>query len=481
MRGGTKFALQLAPALALMLGVATTSSRAPHPQKGLKRTVLAPSGVRLSGSARGRAIRLRDALRDAREAKSAGDLPAALDGIFGKVSINGQPAAGIVLNLVIEEPSGQRRVAATATDPDGNYLFAGPPKPTPGERYRVVFLRDDQAQPSSLLYFWETPPIEVPESGELVPGGDFDVADLVHDQPRLAIPHTAGPVRFRWHGREGVPMERYSLIIEQGLEPEAALVFDALGRASGRGYTLTSIPPGLAGGNLSWYVYIESAAGRGVSAELTAIQFEPQTGPPPASASFADDFSQPASGWAHDRLRRYVDDEYALTPRGRDSMVSSWAPVPPVAGAVVLEATARQVGPGQDGQFGLAFAGQGDRFIAFMLDPGHGLFDLWQAVGDDLIWLTGDDRQVVQQVSSRLVRLRATGFDGYTSLFVDDTFLLSADLRLLATRTGLVAYYGGAQSYQIRFDDFRLEVLGPRFGLYLPFSRPSALGTDPES
>src|SRR5262249_40682558 len=119
-------------------------------------------------------------------------------GIYGRVTQNGAPAAGVSLELRFYNGSGWYTQGFATTDAKGKYLFSNPPNLGPGQRYYVLFRNTEQT--AGRLWVWATPNLTAYASGSTTVLADFDIADieLVAPEPEEVVDL---PYRFRWTRR----------------------------------------------------------------------------------------------------------------------------------------------------------------------------------------------------------------------------------------------------------------------------------------
>jgi uncharacterized repeat protein (TIGR01451 family) len=176
-------------------------------------------------------------------------------GIQGHVTVNGAPAAGVLLELRHFDGQSFSTQLATQTDGTGYYNFDTAPSLPPGEIYYVRYLNTG-ATPGQ-LWFWGTRDITSYAAGGTV-ASNFDLADVTLVAPPGGAT-VALPAPFQWTLRSATPTDSYQLT-----------VFDPNGTAFGQtdplgyvnGVTLTGLPSDFhAGIGYGWTVNINSPDG----------------------------------------------------------------------------------------------------------------------------------------------------------------------------------------------------------------------------
>jgi len=204
--------------------------------------------------------------------------PTTGSGIYGRVTANLSPAAGVTLDLRLWDGSSWSTLLTTTTASNGAYSFIGAPSLASGQSYHVRYLNAYSA--SGLLWGWWGPNITSYTAGANVPGGDFDLADVGLGNPHTETPQ-ALPVTFYWTMRN-IASDRYEFEILNAETYEILWRSGDLGRVSS--FTLTSLPPGITTGIVyGWDVRINSSQGVGLSYGTNLVAFA--TGPVPPTAT----------------------------------------------------------------------------------------------------------------------------------------------------------------------------------------------------
>jgi hypothetical protein len=131
--------------------------------------------------------------------------------ISGRVTFQGQPAADITLGLYFFDGMewSDSAIATTTTDSDGRYRFVGQPALGPGEYYGISFGPNETDE--RFLAGYDAPAIGTYTGQADVPGGDFDIANVVLNEPRPGA-QVRPPVTFRWT-RRGIAGDSFRLVL----------------------------------------------------------------------------------------------------------------------------------------------------------------------------------------------------------------------------------------------------------------------------
>jgi hypothetical protein len=129
--------------------------------------------------------------------------------LLGSVTMQGAPAAGVLLELKHYNGASWNGLATTTTDASGAYSFS-PPTLNPGESYRVEYLNytDD-----SRLFFWRTATLTTYSDTVGAALATFDVANVLQvlPEPDASLPL---PIDFSWQVRAYSPTDSYELNLE---------------------------------------------------------------------------------------------------------------------------------------------------------------------------------------------------------------------------------------------------------------------------
>jgi len=158
-------------------------------------------------------------------------------GIFGWITYNGAPAAGIPLRLRFYNGAAWSDAAITTTDPAGRYAFMAAPSLAVGQGY-YVFFGPNQTNPNYVAG-WGATTITTYVAGTSLPGGDFDIANvnLLSPPPGSALPL---PVTLAWQ-RRGIAGDSYRVIL---FDPESDDGWLSIALGDVGSITLTSLPAG---------------------------------------------------------------------------------------------------------------------------------------------------------------------------------------------------------------------------------------------
>lgn len=191
--------------------------------------------------------------------------------IMGKTTLNGNPYAGVVIELYFFDSYGDISIyRSTTTQPDGSYQFIDIEPLGVNEDYFVYF--PNQEMNDGCLGWWETGLISSLTSGQTVTIPVFDVANvqLVSPAPGAA---TTIPTTFQWNARPKSLDDNYELNL---LDWETGYYMwwtdPTLGYTSS--YRLTGLPSGLDYNyNYGWALWIYNNNGSGGSYYVQRIQF----------------------------------------------------------------------------------------------------------------------------------------------------------------------------------------------------------------
>lgn len=175
--------------------------------------------------------------------------PAQPQGIYGRVTYAGAPAAGIPLALRRFDPgAGWTTALTTTTDSEGKYRFVAVLSLLPGQKYYVRY-GTNQSDPNYVSDWW-LPEITSYTAGQSVHGGDFDLKNI----PLVSPPDDAAralPVTFQWLTR-GIAGDSYRFKM---FDPNSDKAWSSNDLGAASSFTLGSVPPGgSAGVPYIWYV-----------------------------------------------------------------------------------------------------------------------------------------------------------------------------------------------------------------------------------
>ncbi len=160
-----------------------------------------------------------------------------------------------------------RNVARTgAWEPEGGYRFSSPAPLGPGEFYQVVWWNEDKipemAGDYTALGRWFGPRITEFAGGQDVPGGDFELKDVVLTGPSKGTGYQGFPWEFTWSGRrfanESFRWAVGDCCLELAQRDNTIFMSPPLG--SRQSYVVESLPPGLVWNvHYCWYVRVDSS------------------------------------------------------------------------------------------------------------------------------------------------------------------------------------------------------------------------------
>ncbi len=209
-------------------------------------------------------------------------LPAALhngvdaraQGIYGRVTFRGAPAAGIPLALRLCTQSIDGSVncstnATTTTDAQGIYRFVERPATAPNQWYFVLY---ENATDTTKVAYWFSDDFTLYTSDEPRYGGSFDAADIALISP--PSPTTSRfPVTFAWSRRNVTPADLYDWELYTQSFTLVRLYILGL---TGSSLTLNALPSGASyGTTYLWGVSASNADGTVASYYVRRITFSP--------------------------------------------------------------------------------------------------------------------------------------------------------------------------------------------------------------
>jgi hypothetical protein len=173
-------------------------------------------------------------------------------GIYGKVTYNGAPAAGLALDLRHWNGASYSTQATTTTASDGGYSFTGVPSLPSGHSYYVRYVNGNITNNPNYVSGWYNADIESYNAGDNVPGGDFDIANVQLSSPGNNY-SSALPITFQWDKR-AVAGDTYAFGM---FDLSTGEEWDTNDLGSVSSFTLTSLPSGANfGQQYGWYVIV---------------------------------------------------------------------------------------------------------------------------------------------------------------------------------------------------------------------------------
>jgi hypothetical protein len=170
--------------------------------------------------------------------------------IYGLVTLNGAPAAGITVTLQFSSTVSFSAIMTQTTSSDGMYQFVNAPSLAPGQRYLVQYVRPSGT--TNTLRSWSTKSLTSYTQGENKAAGDFDIADVTLLQPPADVTITL-PYTFTWNVRPASPTDTYKLQMNDPTTGQAWWTSLDLGYSGS--YALDTLPPGISLGVLTtWSV-----------------------------------------------------------------------------------------------------------------------------------------------------------------------------------------------------------------------------------
>jgi len=173
----------------------------------------------------------------------------AVSGIYGRVTDNGQAAAGVELLLRFYDGYSWSTAKTTTTDGDGRYRFTHVGALGSGQKYYVRYANDGD---NTRVDFWYGPDITSYTNGENVQGGDFDIEDIELLSPSPGATERL-PIMFQWR-RRGNSGESYRLYI---FDPDSDDRWRTNSLGDVDGVTLGELPEGAQyGKEYGWYMRV---------------------------------------------------------------------------------------------------------------------------------------------------------------------------------------------------------------------------------
>ena len=192
-------------------------------------------------------------------------------GIYGKVTANGGPAAGIVLALWHDmEP-----ITETMTLSDGSYAFNDAPSLNVGESYSAVYMNTITPE---FLNFYRTPKLNSYAASTNVHLSDFDIGDINLISPEDYGIETA-PFEFSWNVRPEMTTDSYKLVIHNDTGFDIIYSSELLGYVGAYSINDISEVPMVFDVKYLWEVWVYSPdGGTGITYEPREITFRSEMG-----------------------------------------------------------------------------------------------------------------------------------------------------------------------------------------------------------
>ncbi len=197
--------------------------------------------------------------------------PQSGQGIYGRVTLNKSPLAGISLKLMFKDINKPwASIATTMTTADGKFGFANVPSIVSPQTYYVRY--DNPGTPGRLLA-WQTRYLYSYSQGSNVHIGDFDLADIILTSPAPDA-SLKGNYTFGWQRRAATPSDSYHLELFTLISPYRQWPSEPLGYVSS--YKLFALPAGFQTyTTYGWAVGVETPDGAsGRSYEHRTVVFQ---------------------------------------------------------------------------------------------------------------------------------------------------------------------------------------------------------------
>ncbi|HTP11748.1 MAG TPA: hypothetical protein VMP08_26020, partial [Anaerolineae bacterium] len=141
---------------------------------------------------------------------------------------------------------------STSTQSGGYYQFTTSASLGNDQKYVVLFR--NTTNDSRFLAEWRSFSIYSYTAGQVLPGGDFDIADMVLLSPSDTA-NVGLPVTFQWQTRIGALSDVYMFELYKPNDLSVDFTTPKLGYAGS--YTLNTLPAGFATGvEYGWYVWL---------------------------------------------------------------------------------------------------------------------------------------------------------------------------------------------------------------------------------
>ncbi|MBI5304356.1 MAG: DUF11 domain-containing protein [Chloroflexi bacterium] len=188
--------------------------------------------------------------------------------IYGYVTDNGTPAAGVPLELRFYDGSAWSTVATASTATDGKYTFFASALGS-GQRYYVRYVN---SAASTRLAYWGTRVLTSFAGTSDVAIGDFDIANITLVSP-LSGNKVNVPATFSWGVRPATPTDSYEWNLFDPTNPNLAASTVPLGYVGN--FTLNSLPGGFVPNvTYGWYVGVYGPdGGYGMSYYYRRVSF----------------------------------------------------------------------------------------------------------------------------------------------------------------------------------------------------------------
>jgi hypothetical protein len=194
-----------------------------------------------------------------------------MEGICGRVSLNGAFAPDIALELRFFDGANWSTVKSTITSASGNYAFTDAASLAPGQLYYVLYRND--AHTAGRVWVWAAPVLTSYSAFTKVSLATFDIADIPLVQPANGAT-VALPSAFEWTRRAATPSDTYEFNLYDPDDGDPYFyTAPPLGYVDT--FTLNGLPPGFStGAQYGWDLWVYSAdGGYGISLETRPVTF----------------------------------------------------------------------------------------------------------------------------------------------------------------------------------------------------------------
>jgi len=221
--------------------------------------------------------------------------------LYGRVTENGVPAAGVSLSLRFKNGETWSTLATATTASDGLYSFTDVPGLNPGQAYRVLYQNLSTGGSPGRLWTWLTKSLGIYTAGSTVHMGDFDLATI----PLVSPPNNTTvqlPYTFEWTPRPGTPSDSYELNLLDPYDFNPYFWTDPPVGYVGS-YTLHSLPSGFSTGDpYVWEIWVYSPdGGYGISYDSRLVRFSNTGSSIPADTQPAPHKPMPEEGIPRER------------------------------------------------------------------------------------------------------------------------------------------------------------------------------------
>jgi len=182
-------------------------------------------------------------------------------GIFGRVTLNGAPAPGLPIDLILNDGHSYVNIETRTTDASGTVSFQNVPDLPTDLAYTVRFL--NASNTPGLVDVWYTNNIHTYTQGSELEFGTFDIANVQLNAPSNKATISL-PYRFKWQPRPTSPGDLYVLEIS-GL-PNYTPFWRTTSLGYVDSYLLKNLPHEFVSGmDCEWLIgIIDPASGSGV-------------------------------------------------------------------------------------------------------------------------------------------------------------------------------------------------------------------------